>query len=144
MQWYSSMDEPFYLGDINATLYIHRYLVGTISNLIDERYQSIWIETNPLGNDFLRLLMSLQRLTNILAQVLTNDCEQFPGCSLTIHTNNIDQTIQILNRQQLDAFAHENHPTQTKITFNTMKKTSSSNKTVPNIDDKHNGRHSSS
>ena len=142
-QWYSISDESFYLGDINATLSIHRYLVEAISNLIDEQHQPIWNETNPLGNDFLRLITSLQRLTHILAQVLTNDCQLFPGCSFSVQTENINQTIQILTRQQLDTFVYENEPTQTRVAFTARKKSPTNNKTILHLDEKQNGQFNS-
>ena len=116
-QWYSSSDETLYLGDINATLHIHQYLVKSISNLIDERYASLWFDTNPLGNDFIRLLTSLQYLTKILGQILTHDCDRFPGCSLDVYTTNINQTIRILNRNELSSFSYENIQTKLKIMF---------------------------
>ena len=142
-QWYSISDESIYLGDINATLSIHRYLVKAISNLIDERHQSIWNETNPLGNDFLRLITSLQRLTYILAQVLTNDCQLFPGCSFSVSTENINQTIRILTRQQLDTFVHDNEPTRIRVAFTATKKSQTNNKSMLNLEEKQNGKFNS-
>ncbi|CAF0804146.1 unnamed protein product [Rotaria sordida] len=137
-QWYSSSDEALYLGDINATLHIHRYLVEVISDLIDERYASLWIGTNPLGNDFIRLLTSLQRLTMILAQILINNCDQFPGCSFSVYTKNINQTMRILNRQELNSFFYENEKTQIKFSSINTKKNLNSNKTTLIYDDKTN------
>jgi hypothetical protein len=126
------------LADINTTFHIHRFLVESISNLIDERYSSLWNETNPLGNDFIRLLTSLQHLTMILAQVLINDCEQFPGCSFHVYTQNINQTIQILNRHDFNLFSYENQQTNTKISFTNTKK--NLNRTTWIYDEKHNGK----
>ncbi|CAF2940230.1 unnamed protein product [Rotaria sp. Silwood2] len=137
-QWYSSSDESLYLGDINATLHIHRYLVEVISNLIDERYSSLWSGTNPLGNDFIRLLTSLNRLTTILAQVLINNCDQFPGCSFSVYTKNINQTINILNRQELNSFFYENEKTQIKFASINTKKNLNNNRTTLIYDDKTN------
>ncbi|CAF3578226.1 unnamed protein product [Adineta steineri] len=139
-QWYSPAYEHFYTADVNATLSIHRYLVETISNLIDERYLSLWIGTNPLGNDFIRLLTALQSITMTLGQVLVNDCKQFPGCVHNIYTPNINQTINILNRQDLNSFSYENIDTQTKVGFMNIKKIpNNNNRTTLNYDDKNNG-----
>ena len=140
IQWFSLTEDSFYLDDINSTLNIHRYLLEAISNLIDERYRSIWIETNPLGNDFLRLLISLQKLTNIVGQVLKTDCQQYPGCSLTIYTGNINQTIQVQNRNQIDTFFYENLETLTKVNMHPTKKIPMNNKTIVNLDEKDNGK----
>lgn len=126
-QWYSSADETLYLGDINATLQIHRYLVEAISNLIDERYESLWLGTNPLGNDFICLLTSLKRLTTILGQVLINDCNQFPGCSFNVFTKNINQTISIVNRQDLNSFLYENENPPIKISISSTRKIQNNN-----------------
>ncbi|CAF1216788.1 unnamed protein product [Rotaria magnacalcarata] len=133
-QWYSSSDESLYLGDVNATLQVHRYLVESISNLIDDRYASLWISTNPLGNDFVRLLSSLKRLTTILAQVLNNNCDQFPGCSFSVTTKNINQTINVLNRQELHSFDYENENTQVKFTASHTKKNQNNRTTLINDD----------
>ncbi|UJR35373.1 hypothetical protein I4U23_028130 [Adineta vaga] len=138
-QWYSSSYEPFYLADVNATLSIHQYLVDTISNLIDERYQSLWNETHPSGNDFIRLLTSLQRLTLTLAQILSTDCAQFPGCAFHTSTVNIEQTIQIVNRQQLNSFSYENTQTKTKVSFAHLRKNLLNNRTLFNADEKNDG-----
>jgi len=74
----------------------------------------------------------------IIAQVLINDCEQYPGCLFNIYTLNINQTIQILNRNDLNIFSHENYQTQTKITFTNIKK--NQNRTTLNSDEKTNGK----
>jgi hypothetical protein len=111
-----------------------------MSNIIDERHLPLWIETNPLGNDFVRLLTALQRLTVILGQVLITECDHFPGCSYNVYTKNINQTIKILNRQELNLFSYENEQTQTRITFMNIKKTPNNNKTILIYDEKNNGR----
>ena len=142
MQWYSPLDESFYPDDINATLNIHRYLTKAISNLIDERYQPVWIETNPLGNDFLRLLSCLQRSTTIIAQILTDDCDLFPGCSFHIYTENINQTVAIVHRQELNSFSSDNEETLTRVTFSHTKAHSNGNtsKAAWVSNEKHEGR----
>jgi len=112
-----------------------------MSNLIDDRYSSLWMGTNPLGNDFIRLLTCLQRLTTILSQVLIHDCDQFPGCSFNIFTQNINQTINILNRQNLSSFSYENIDTQTKVSFINMNKNqNNNNRTTFIYDENNNGR----
>lgn len=138
-QWYSPSYEPFYLADVNATLHVHRYLVESISDLIDERYTSLWLETNPLGNDFLRLLTSLQYLTQILSQVLISDCEQFPGCLLEIQTMNINQTIRIVNRDDLSTLNHQNEETNTNVHFQNARK-NLNRTTTTNQDENHNSK----
>lgn len=140
-QWYSSSDESLYLGDVNATLQVHRYLVEAISNLVDERYASLWINTNPLGNDFVRLVTSLQRLTMILSQVLINNCDQFPGCSFTVSTKNINQTVKVLNRQELNTYSYEDENTQIKFGVTYTKKTQYNNRTMLINDDKNTSKH---
>ncbi|CAF0780051.1 unnamed protein product [Adineta ricciae] len=138
-QWYTSSYEPYYLADVNATLSIHQYLLETISNLIDEKYQSFWNETHPSGNDFVRLLSSLQRLTLTVAQVLTTDNEQFPGSSLHTSTVNIEQSVDIVTRQQLNSFSYENVPINTKVSFAHTRKTMLNNRTLLIFDEKTNG-----
>ena len=119
---------------------IHQYLLETISNLIDEKYQSFWNETHPSGNDFVRLLSSLQRLTLTVAQVLTTDNEQFPGNSLHISTVNIEQSIEIVTRQQLNSFSYENAPMHTKVSFAHTRKPMLNNRTLLTFDEKTNGK----
>ena len=67
-------------------------------------------------------MTSLQYLTQIIAQVLIEDCEQFPGCLLDIQTLNINQTIRIVNRYDLHSFNHKNEETNSKIHFHNLKK----------------------
>jgi len=74
----------------------------------------------------------------IIAQVLINDCEQFPGCSFHVYTQNINQTIQILNRHDFNLFSYENQQTNTKISFTNTKK--NLNRTTWIYDEKHNGK----
>lgn len=132
-------DDTFYLADINATLEIHDNLTRVMSNLLDERYESVWKAINPLGNDFVRLLTCHQRITHIVEQILSTDCQQFPGCLWTVNTLNINQTIRILHRQQLETFSFENESTRTKLTISGARKTHQNNKTTFHIEDKSNG-----
>ena len=111
-----------------------------MSNLIDERYESVWTAINPLGNDFVRLITCHQRITQIVQQILTTDCHQYPGCSWTVNTLNINQTIRILHRHQLETFSFENEPTHTKITVSGWRKTPHPNKTTTTADERGNGR----
>lgn len=109
-----------------------------ISNLADARYESIWTDTNPIGNDFLRLITSLQRLTNIVSQVLTKDCRKYPGCSFTTQTDNIDQTVHVVNRQQLETFSYEDSQAKIKINIGFNKKTMPFNRTYFHHDERDN------
>lgn len=67
-------------------------------------------------------MTSLQYLTQIIAQVLIEDCEQFPGCLVNIQTLNINQTIRVINRYDLHSFNHENEETNSRIHFHNLKK----------------------
>lgn len=97
------------------------------------------METNPLGNDFLRLLNSLEQLTMIIGQVLIENCDVFPSCLYHVYTHNINQTIKIINRNDLHLFNYENDETNTKISFMNLK---NFNRTLNNQDEKHSSRFS--
>jgi len=74
----------------------------------------------------------------IISQVLINDCEVFPGCLFHVYTLNINQTIQILNRDDLNSFRFENEETNTKITFMNTRK--NLNRTTINHEEKNNSK----
>ena len=74
----------------------------------------------------------------IISQVLIYDCEQFPSCLFDVYTHNINQTIKVLNRNDLYLFAYENEETNTKITFTNTKK--NFNRTTSFHEEQNNGK----
>jgi hypothetical protein len=74
----------------------------------------------------------------IISQVLINDCEVFPGCLFNVETLNINQTIRVLNRYDLNTFFYENEETNTTINFINTRK--SFNRTMISQDEKNNSR----
>ena len=103
----------------------------------------MWINTNPLGNDFIRLLTCLQSLTKILSQILIYDCERFPSCSFDVYTENINQTIRILNRNELNSFSYDNQNAYIKINFIDKQSNINMNKTTSRYDNKNDSRNNS-
>ncbi|CAF1119118.1 unnamed protein product, partial [Didymodactylos carnosus] len=124
LEWYASSYEKLFRADIDKTLEIHQHLAYTISNILDDEYKTLWDETYPLGNEFIRVLTSLQHLTTIVIQMIVNNTTISNSLSLgfstptfNITTKNLNQTIKIMTLNELKTFIYLNNETKIKITF---------------------------